>query len=240
MSAVWRGKVAVVGGCVCRVPGFAQIADHLTHNSPFLPFFGEVVCTLGGTLPYESHSCRRCVDSMLLMPPRPPNQPGGRYHRARDRSSSAQRWPGSKLMPRGHSANSERSTRPCAGLTSSDATRQHRVSNSPRLPWIAVQQCACNFPVSLSSIEIEVSHFHRFWALLNADSGELHAPFVWCAPSGPSGVGGWMSCASGQSSVGFRPLWGGRLVWVWVWACGRGVRGLTPFCARTLAPCLAR
>jgi len=30
-----------------RVPGFAQIADHLTQNSPFLPFFGEVVCTLG-------------------------------------------------------------------------------------------------------------------------------------------------------------------------------------------------
>ena len=49
LSAVLRRKVAVVGGRVCRVPGFAQIADHLTHNSPFLPFFGEVVCTLGGT-----------------------------------------------------------------------------------------------------------------------------------------------------------------------------------------------
>ena len=48
-AAVWRGKVTVVGGRVCLVPGFAQIADHLTHNSPFLPFFGEVVCTLGGT-----------------------------------------------------------------------------------------------------------------------------------------------------------------------------------------------
>ena len=47
LSAVWRGKVAVVGGRVCCVPAFAQIADHLTHNSPFLPFFGEVVCTLG-------------------------------------------------------------------------------------------------------------------------------------------------------------------------------------------------
>ena len=47
LSAVRRGKVTVVGGRVCRVPGFAQIADHLTHNSPFLPFFGEVVCTLG-------------------------------------------------------------------------------------------------------------------------------------------------------------------------------------------------
>ena len=47
LSAVRRGKVAVVGGGVCLVPGFAQIADHLTHNSPFLPFFGEVVCTLG-------------------------------------------------------------------------------------------------------------------------------------------------------------------------------------------------
>lgn len=32
-----------------RVPGFAQIADHLTQNSTFSPFFGEVVCTLGGT-----------------------------------------------------------------------------------------------------------------------------------------------------------------------------------------------
>ena len=32
-----------------RLPGFAQIEDHLTHNSPFVPFFGEVVCTLGGT-----------------------------------------------------------------------------------------------------------------------------------------------------------------------------------------------
>ena len=50
LSAVLRGKVAVVGGRVCRVPGFAQIADHLTQNSPFLPFFGEVVCTLGGML----------------------------------------------------------------------------------------------------------------------------------------------------------------------------------------------
>ena len=50
MSAVLRGKVAVVGGRVCRVPGFAQIADRLTQNSPFLPFFGEVVCTLGGML----------------------------------------------------------------------------------------------------------------------------------------------------------------------------------------------
>ena len=47
LSVVLRGKVAVVGGRVCRVPGFAQIADHLTQNSPFLPFFGEVVCTLG-------------------------------------------------------------------------------------------------------------------------------------------------------------------------------------------------
>ena len=133
LSAVRRGKVAVVGGGVCLVPGFAQIADHLTHNSPFLPFFGEVVCTLGGTLPYESHSCRRCADSTLLMPPRPPNHPGGGYHRARECSSSAQRPPGSKLMPRGHSANSEWSIRPCAGLTSSDATRQHRVFNSPNL-----------------------------------------------------------------------------------------------------------
>ena len=133
LSAVRRGKVAVVGGGVCLVPGFAQIADHLTHNSPFLPFFGEVVCTLGGTLPYESHSCRRCADSTLLMPPRPPNHPGGGYHRARECSSSAQRRPGPKLMPRGHSANSEWSTRPCAGLTSSDATRQRRVFNSPNL-----------------------------------------------------------------------------------------------------------
>ena len=49
-AAVLRGKVAVVGGRVCLFPGFAQIADHLTHNSPFLPFFGEVVCTLGGML----------------------------------------------------------------------------------------------------------------------------------------------------------------------------------------------
>ena len=46
-AAVRCGKVTVVGGRVCRVPGFAQIADHLTQNSPFLPFFGEVVCTLG-------------------------------------------------------------------------------------------------------------------------------------------------------------------------------------------------
>ena len=105
LSVVRRGKVAVVGGRVCLFPGFAQIADHLTHNSPFLPFFGEVVCTLGGTLPYESHSCRRCVDSMLLMPPPPPNRPGSGYHRARECSSSAQRRPGPKLMPRGHSAN---------------------------------------------------------------------------------------------------------------------------------------
>ena len=44
---VGAGKFGVVGGRVCRVPGFAQIADHLTQNSPFLPFFGEVVCTLG-------------------------------------------------------------------------------------------------------------------------------------------------------------------------------------------------
>ena len=49
-AAVRCGKVTVVGGRVCRVPGFAQIADHLTQNSPFLPFFGEVVCTLSGTL----------------------------------------------------------------------------------------------------------------------------------------------------------------------------------------------
>ena len=188
LSAVWRGKVAVVGGRVCRVSGFAQIADHLTHNSPFLLFFGEVGCTLGGTLPYESHSCRRCVDSMLLMPPPPPNRPGSGYHRARECSSSAQRRPGPKLMPRGHSANNEWSTRPRAGPTFSDATRQHHVSNSPRLPWIAVQQCACIFPVNLSSIEIGGSHFQRFWALLNAGSGNcmrllcgahLPAPVGW-------------------------------------------------------------
>ena len=114
-----------------RLPGFAQIADHLTHNSPFLPFFGEVVCTLGGTLPYESHSCRRCADSTFLMPPRPPNRPDTGYHRARECSSSAQRRPGPKLMLRGHSANNERSARPRVGLTSSDTTRQHHVSNSP-------------------------------------------------------------------------------------------------------------
>ena len=34
-------------------------------------------------------------------------------------------------MPRGHSANNERSARPRVGLTSSDTTRQHHVSNSP-------------------------------------------------------------------------------------------------------------
>ena len=85
----------------------------------------------GRHFPYESHSCRRCVDLTLLMPPPPPNRPGSGYHRARECSSSAQRRPGPKLMPRGHSANNEWSTRPCAGLTSSDATRQHHVSNSP-------------------------------------------------------------------------------------------------------------
>ena len=124
-----RGKVAVVGGRVCRVSGFAQIADHLTHNSPFLPFFCEVVCTLGGTslmrvtragdAPIRCFSCHH-----------DPNHADTGYHRARECSSSAQRWPGPKLIPCGHSANNERSTRPCAGLTSSDATRQHHVSNS--------------------------------------------------------------------------------------------------------------
>lgn len=130
MSAVRRGKVAVVGGRVCRVPEFAQIADHLTHNSPFLPFFGEVVCTLSGTMrvtrvgdaPIRRFSCHH-----------DPNHSGSGYQRARECSSSAQRRPGPKLMPRGHSANNEWSTRPRAGLTSSDATRQHHVSNSPKV-----------------------------------------------------------------------------------------------------------
>ena len=134
LSAVLRGKVAVVGGRVCRVPGFAQIADHLTQNSPFLPFFGEVVCTLGGML---LMSAARAGDASIRCfschhDPQITQTPG--YHRARDRSSSAQRWPGPKLIPRGHSANNEWSTRPCADPTSSDATRQHHVSNSPK-PW---------------------------------------------------------------------------------------------------------
>ena len=30
---------------------FAQNADHLAHNTPFSPFFAEVVCTLGATPP---------------------------------------------------------------------------------------------------------------------------------------------------------------------------------------------
>ena len=47
-----------------RVPGFAQIADHLTHNSPFLPFFGEVVCTLGGVASSASESAHSdCADT---------------------------------------------------------------------------------------------------------------------------------------------------------------------------------
>ena len=36
-------------------------------------------------------------------------------------------------MPRGHSANNEWNTRPRVGLTSSDATQQHHVSNSPKV-----------------------------------------------------------------------------------------------------------
>ena len=64
LSAVLRGKVAVVGGRVCRVPGFAQIADHLTQNSPFLPFFGEVVCTLGGAASSAAESAHSdCADT---------------------------------------------------------------------------------------------------------------------------------------------------------------------------------
>ena len=47
-----------------RVPGFAQIADHLTHNSPFLPFFGEVVCTVGGAASSASESAHSdCADT---------------------------------------------------------------------------------------------------------------------------------------------------------------------------------
>ena len=143
-----------------RLPGFAQIADHLTHNSPFLPFFGEVVCTLGGTLPYESHSCRRCADSTLLMPPRPPNHPGGGYHRARECSSSAQRRPGPKLMPRGHSANNEWSARPRSGLTSSDTTRQHHVSNSPFSTPARGRTAGNRSPISF----------------------EMPPPLMWCCP----------------------------------------------------------
>ena len=157
-------------------------------QQPIFAVFRRGGLHFGRHFPYESHSCRRCVDSMLLMPPPPPNRPGSGYHRARECSSSAQRRPGPKLMPRGHSANNEWSTRPRAGPTFSDATRQHHVSNSPRLPWIAVQQCACIFPVNLSSIEIGGSHFQRFWALLNAGSGNcmrllcgahLPAPVGW-------------------------------------------------------------
>ena len=60
--------------------------------------------------------------------------------------------------------------------------------------WL-LKNVACNTPINLSGIEIGVLQFHRFGALLNAGSGELHATFVWCPPSGPRGVGGW--CARG-------------------------------------------
>ena len=100
-------------------------------QQPIFAVFRRGGLHFGRHFPYESHSCRRCVDSMLLMPPPPPNRPGSGYHRARECSSSAQWRPGSKLMPRGHSANNERSARPRVGLTSSDTTRQHHVSNSP-------------------------------------------------------------------------------------------------------------
>ena len=132
LSAVLRGKVTVVGGRVCRVPGFAQIADHLTQNSPFCRFSARwsalwaarslMRVTRAGDAPIRCFSCHH-----------DPNHADTGYHRARECSSSAQRWPGPKLIPRGHSANSEWSTRPCAGLTSSDATRQHHVSNSLNL-----------------------------------------------------------------------------------------------------------
>ena len=113
-----------------RVPGFAQIADHLTQNSLFLPFFGEVVCTLGGT---SLVSAARAGDAPIRRSschynPKPPRSRVAQGARVQLQYQTTAR---SKLMPCGRSANNERSARPRAGLTSSDTTRQHHVSNSP-------------------------------------------------------------------------------------------------------------
>ena len=72
----------------------AQNADHLAHNTPFSPFFAEVVCTVGTTQPQTAISSspnggngvtrtstrRRHADSQLLMLQNPhhsqPRAPG--------------------------------------------------------------------------------------------------------------------------------------------------------------------
>ena len=92
------------GLAVLRVPGFAQIADRVTHNRPFPPFFAEVVCTLGG-MPIESATLApsgrglatweprvpaMCPQDVLLLPcPRTARAPDTWRHRARRRSPGA-------------------------------------------------------------------------------------------------------------------------------------------------------
>ncbi len=83
LSAVRRWKVAVVGG---RLPAWiCPVADH-SPNSPFLPFFGEV-CTLGGTLPYESH----CADDASIRRFHATTTPADTGYHMRSQPS-AQRW----------------------------------------------------------------------------------------------------------------------------------------------------
>ena len=74
--------------------------------------------------------------------------------------------------------------------------------------WL-LKNVACNSPINLSGIEIGVLQFQRFGALLQAGSGELHATFVWCPPSGPEG---W------EAGVRVGPFTGGLNPFLRSWA----------------------
>ena len=74
--------------------------------------------------------------------------------------------------------------------------------------WL-LKNVACNIPINLSGIEIGVLQFQRFGALLQAGSGELHATFVWCPPSGPEG---W------EAGVRVGPFTGGLNPFLRSWA----------------------